>query len=500
MVNFSKFPRNLLTVYAANGLNGVVSVIAIPVVLKLLGLSGYGLLSFYGLMASYILLADFGVGKNLLRLLAASGDSESKRRHIRVAAGLYIVLCCLWIAVAPLLMVVVPRYVFPVSQEYVVVVRWMVVLSLLEFALGIPASLMQTSCAAEQRFDSYAAYVLFSGLLRNAALIGGSLAFHSAVGVAMVLSLRKLPEVLLAGRVMGWLPAPVWRPILEWRSFRAMLSQSAALSTAQVLTSTLMGAGSVFVNAAFGLQAVGIYRAAYDMAGKIAFVSNGVTLVVFPKAARYFGTESLRGSGPVIGPLLRASTLLYGAFAGAMVVGAPLVLPAMGLNQRSTVKLFLLLAVALSLNAHSLIGNELIQAAGRYRRSIWFSGSALVTLTILFGALRSSAGLMAIGWAWLGAAILSATLSDALLLNLCCAGIAQQISVAWTKLAAVAGCLCLTAPYFKGITNPAPAICGGLLGAGLVFSAVRGLLPPGKVWFPNEQPAVPVEERPAVWA
>jgi len=498
MANLSKFPRNLLTVYAANGLNGVVSVIAIPVAVKLLGLSGYGLLSFYALMASYILLADFGIGKNLLRLLAEPRDAEFRRRQVRVAAGLYLVLCAVWIAAAPVLMLVVPRYLFPVSQEYVAGLRWMVGLSILEFALGIPASLMQTSCAAEQRFDSYSAYSFLSGLLRNAAIIGGALVFHSALGVAAVLALRKVIELAIAGRFLGWLPATAWRPIFDWRSFRVMLSQSVTLSVAQILTSTLMSAGSLFVNAAFGLQAVGIYRAAYDLAGKIAFVSNGVTLVIFPKAAQYFGSGSLRGSGPMFGALLRASTLLYASFAATMVFGAPLILPSIGLSNASTVKLFLLLVVALSLNAHSLIGNELIQATGRYGRSIWFSGSALVTLSILFAALRKNEGMMAIGWAWIGAALLSATVADALLLHLCHAGKAEQISTLLVKLAAVTACLCLAGPYFGAIANPAATICAVVIGAGVAAVTGRGLLPLARAWR-KERP-VPVQERPAVWA
>jgi O-antigen/teichoic acid export membrane protein len=495
----SKFPRNLLTVYVANGLNGVVSVIAIPIAVSLLGLAGYGLLSFYAVMGSYILLADLGIGKNLLRLLAEPRERDSKLRHVRVATGLYIVLCFAWIAALPLLVVVVPRYVFPVSQEFVAGLRWMVCLSILEFALGIPASLMQTSCAAEQRFDAYSGYALLSGLLRNAAIIGGALAFHSAAGVAACLAARKVLELFVAGRLLGWLPAAACRPIFELRSFRGMLSQSVTLSAAQLLTSTLTSAGSLFVNAAFGLSALGLYRAAYDLAGKIAFVSNGVTLVVFPKAAQYFGGGSLKGSGPVFGPLLRASTLLYTSFAATMVLAAPLVLPSIGLKNHSTVELFLLLVIALSINAHSLIGNELIQAAGRYGRSVWFSGSALVTLTILFASLKAGAGLMAIGWAWIGASLVSATVADTLLLGLCEAGSAEQISTALVKLAAVAACLCLALPYFGVISNPAATICAAILGAGVAVVTARGLLPLARTWR-KEQHSSPAEERPAVWA
>lgn len=494
-----KFSRNLLAVYVANGLNGVVSVIAIPIAVRLLGLSGYGLLSFYAVMGSYILLADFGIGKNLLRLLAEPRDRESKLRQVRVATGLYVVLCCAWVAALPVLVVVVPRFVFPVSHEYAAGLRWMVCLSVAEFALGVPASLMQTSCAAEQRFDAYSAYALMSGLLRNAAIIGGALAFHSATGVAGCLAARKVLELFVAGRLLGWLPSAAWKPLFELGRFREMLRQSVTLSAAQLLTSTLTSAGSLLVNAAFGLGALGLYRAAYDLAGKIAFVSNGVTLVVFPKAAQYFGGGSLKGSGRVLGPLLRASTLLYMSFAATMVLAAPLLLPAIGLNNRSTVLLFLLLAVALSLNAHSLIGNELIQAAGRYGRSVWFSGSALVTLAILFAALKGGEGLMAVGWAWIGASLVSATVADALLLGLCEAANSEQVLTALVKLVAVAACLCLTLPYFGVITNPAATFGGAILGAVVAAITARGLAPLVQAWRKEEQP-IPVEERPAVWA
>jgi O-antigen/teichoic acid export membrane protein len=494
----SRFPRNLLTVYAANGLNGVVSVVAIPIAVKLLGLSGYGLLSFYGLMAGYILLADFGIGKNLLRLLAESSDPEAKQRHLRVAAGLYVALGVAWIAAAPFLVILVPRYLFPVSPEYLPGLRWIVVLSIAEFALGIPASLMQTSCVAEQRFDSYSAYSLFSGLLRNAAIIGGALLFRSPAAVAAVLAGRKVLELLVAGRLLGWLPSGARLPLFDAGSFRAMLSQSIALSAAQVLTSTLMSVGSLLVNSVFGLHALGIYRAAYDMAGKIAFVSNGVTLVVFPKAARYFGSASVEGAGAVFGALLRASTVLYSCFAAAMVLVAPVIFPAIGLDDHSTIQLFLLLVVALSLNAHALISNELIQAAGKYGRSICSAGSALAALSLLFVFLKSAQGPMAIGWAWIGASLISAAVSDGLLLALCAAPRAEQIPTFLWKPAAVLACLCLAAPQFGVAPNPEATICGVALMTILAAVAGRGMLPLARAWR-NGAPASPAAQ-PPVWA
>ena len=454
-------------VYAAHGLIGVLGVIAIPVTLRLLGASGYGLLSIYTLLSACVLIADLGVGKNLLRLLSQAPDDEQRLHHIRVGLGLYVLLCAGWFATLPVLVIVVPRFLFPVPVEYLAGLRWMVVLAALEFALGVPASLMQTARVAAQRFDSYAGYSLATGLTRNGMMISAALIFGSPVAVAAALALRKLVDVLLAGKILGWLPRAAWRPIFNLRSFKGMLSQSVALSAALVLNATLMGIGSPLVNAEFGLRELGLYRAAFDLAGKIAFVSNGVTLVVFPRAARYFAmARDLRQAGTVFGVAVRCSSIAYLTFAACGIVAAPWVLPAIGLRDATTTSMFLLLIVGLSLNAHSLLANELVQAAGSYRYSIYLNLSALVTLVVLFKAMPVP-GVMAIGWAWIGAALVSAMMGDALVLSLCATGRSGQVGAALGKILATAACVGLL--LFQAHLA---VLCGTVL-AGILGWAVR---------------------------
>jgi O-antigen/teichoic acid export membrane protein len=426
-------------------------------------------------LVSYVLLADFGIGKNLLRLLAQDRPLEARHRHIGVALGLYVMLCGAWFAAAPVLALAIPRYLFPVEPQFLAAVRWIVVLSLVEFALGVPASLMQTNCVAGQRFEAYATFTVASGLLRSGAILAAAMIFHDPVAVAAAMAGRKLIEFFLAVKLLGRLPAAACRPVFDLRSFRSMLGQSATLSAAQILNSTLMGIGSPLVNAAFGLQALGVYRAAFDLAGKIAFVSNGVTLVVFPRAARYFGGASLAGGAAQFSAILNASTALYTWFAGFAVLAAPLVLRAMGL-QDATVRLFLLLVVALSLNAHSLLGNELIQAAGRYGLSICYSGSALLTLVALFPATTRAAGAMAIGWSWIGAALVSTCAADCLLLHLCKASKARQLAAIATRAVAAAACIGFVLWQFGTASGVIARLCGAVLLALGAF-AVRGAIP-----------------------
>ncbi len=490
----SSLPHNLLKVYTAHGLNGVLGVAAVPVAVSLLGIEGYGLLSIYSLLVSYILMADFGVGKNLLRLLAESQSPERQLRQIRIALGLYILICGVWIVLAPLLIFAAPRYLFPVPPEVVPVVRWIAVLSIAELILGVPASLMQTACVASQRFDRYALYSVATGLTKNGAIILGALVFRSAEGIAAVLAARKLVEAWMAVELMGSLPAGSWAPLFDRRSLRTMLGQSATLSSAQVLYSTLMSAGSFLVNGAFGLHGLGLYRAASDLAGKIAFVANGATLVVFPRAARYFSSNgAAKDADARFASLLIASAGGYACFAALALSAARFVLPAIGLKDDTIVQLFIVLVVGMSINAHSLLSNELNQASGRYRYNLYFSFCALASLAPLFAIFRPFAGLLSIGWAWLGAALVSACVADALLLKIAGARPSCQFKVLAVKLIAAAACAGLAAQQLGLLGNPAAGLCALTIGV-LLISAIRRAASLRHDWTESSQRANQVLE------
>lgn len=473
MPAISKFPKSLLAVYTAHGLNGLLGVAAVPLAVRLLGVTGYGLLSIYTLLVSYILLADFGISKNLLRLLSETNNAATQTKYIRVALGLYVGLCAAWFLATPILSFVVSHWLFPVSAEYAETLRWMPLLAVLEFALGVPASIMQTACVAGQKFGSYAMYSVATGLTRNGAIIAAAILFRSPSAVAAVLALRRALDTVIAGRTMGWLPLPAWLPVFELESFRRMLGQSFTLSTAQVLQSTVMSIGSPMTNAVFGLQGLGLYRSAFDLAGKIAVVSNGVTLVVFPRAARYFrSTAQWQRAGAAVSVVMRCSATVYACFAAGAVLAAPYVLPFIGLKNETTIRLFILLIIALSLNAHSLLGNELLQAAGHYHYNIYLNAGALLLLCLLFVAVNPVAGIIAVGWAWIGAALFSACLADGLLLSISNSRRAQQVTGLIAKIAATGACLGLAGRQF-GLVPDAAALSAGLILLLLLGWAVR---------------------------
>jgi O-antigen/teichoic acid export membrane protein len=414
----SHLARSLLWVYCANGLNGVVGVFSVPIGLHYLGTEGYGLFSLYCLVVSYVSLADLGISKNLLALLSRHEDAEDRIGLLRTGLGLYCCLCLGWLVVMPALLWLVSNVLFPMPPIYRSTLRWLTVLAVSEFAIGVPQSLLQTACVARQEFGRYSRFTLLSGLWRNGVLIAGAVAFGSPLGLGAAMLARKLVDLFLAYRVMGGLPVRTWRPRFQIRNGLSMLGQSSTLSAAQMLYSSLMSIGSYLVNAHFGLYWLGLYRAAFDLAGKVSFIANGIGLVLFPKLAHLFArSEQRTAASALLRTALEASWALYAALGALGAILAPWALPKIGIRQAEAVVLFQLLVVALSLNCHTLVSNEIVQATGRYGNNILVGLSGLVVIVGVFSATAATSGPAAIGIAWIAAAGTSGLMADAVVLT-----------------------------------------------------------------------------------
>jgi O-antigen/teichoic acid export membrane protein len=463
-ITSSRLGKSLLSVYCATAANGALGFLAVPIGLRCLGAEGYGLFSLYTLMVSYVLLADLGISKNLLALLSRHRQPQDQIEYLRTALSLYCCLCLGWLLLLPVLLWLVPSIVFPVAPAYRTILRWLTVLAIGEFVVGVPQSMLQTACVAREQFGRYSKYTVLSGLLRNSVLIGGFLAFHSVRALAAAMAARKVIDFCLAYRVMGTVPGLVWRPRFSVRPALAMLAQSGTLSVAQVLYSSLMGAGSYLVNAFFGLHWLGLYRVAFDLAGKVSVIANGVAVVLFPKLAHAFTSPARQKAiGAVVPQALETSWTFYSVLGACGVIGAPWVLPKIGIDQPETLTLFVLLAVGLSINCHTLVTNEIIQASGRYRKNILVSSSGLMLVVAVFLAFAGAIGPAAIGVAWIVATTGSGLIADWIVLNsLGVLPTAQFISGA-KKLLILILCILTVASHFGLVFRQLSVLAVGVL-------------------------------------
>lgn len=461
--------RNLAAVYAATALNGALGLVSVPIGVRFLGVEGYGLFSLYTLMVGYVLMADFGVSKNLLAVLSRNRQKEEQLENLGTAFSLYCGLSLLWLLLIPLLLWLVPNVFFPVQAVHKGALQWLTVLAVGEFVVGVPQSMMQTACVAREDFRGYSRFTVGSGMLRNSILIAGAVVFRSPLGLAAAMFSRKLIELVLAYRLMGPIPGSVWRAFLPNRRALAMLSQSGTLSIAQILYSSLMTAGSYLINARFGLYWLGLYRVAFDLAGKISVLGNGIALVMFPKLT--FALSHSKGRELVsrfARPALEASWMFYALLGACAAAVAPQLLQRMGIAQPGMVMLFTLLAVGLTLNCHALFTNEIIQALGRYRSNILVSVSGLGILVTAFLLLAPGMGAVAIGVSWILAAAATAGLADSIVLRSLGVDARERLVSGMKKTLSLAVCVGLLAALRTGAS---PWLLTGALGvlAGLLL-------------------------------
>lgn len=439
--------RSMSAVSVVNALNGLLGIAFVPLAVARMGVSGYGLFSVYSVLGGYMVLAELGLGKNLVRDLAASSDPQYRLLQLRTALGLYVSICASLLLVLPLLLFVVPRFIFPVPADSRGVLQWITALAAFEYLLGMPVSLMQNRCIADEEFSRFSRFTLASGLTRYTMGFLAVLIVPRPELVVLAFASRRAIELIVARRILGPLPRGAWRPLLSLSAFRPMLSRSSALSLAQLLQLTVVSIGSILVNWFFGVRALGLYRAAFDLAAKVWFFSNIVGLVIFPRLVRIVSdTERRSALAAKLPGVLTASWIGYAAIA---VIGAalgPAVLSRVGLGGVEIVGLFVLLLAGVSFNAHSTLSCEFIQASGRYLLAAAIAGLSLIMMIVLFLMLRTTTQLFAIGWAWLVAQTIHAGIIDAVAsATVARSGFATRAEVQGKLLALAAVCLSVVA-------------------------------------------------------
>lgn len=477
--SLGSFKKNLLSVYTVNAANGILGIITVSMGVRLLGPDGYGLFSIYSVLAVYVALIDLGVTKNFLRLLAAERQDAVRLTHLQTALGLYLIISVLLLILLPGLLYIVPVYLFPVPPENLAALRWIVTFAVLEYIAAVPASMIQTLCIANENFAGYARFSFISGLYRYALIFSGLLISGKPETIAGLLVAKRLIDYFAARRTMGTLPGEGWRPRFEPGEFRAMIAQSAALSAAQLFQYTVIVLGSILVNRFFGLNALGIYRAAFDLANKVWFFSSGIGLVIFPKFTRVLsGYEDRERFLPRMSGFLNASWAGYNLLSIAGILTAPFILGIIGLKNPQTLDLFVLLLLGVSLNAHTNLSYEFLQAAGRYRQAAACSAFALLIMLSCFLLLYGKTGVYAMGWAWIISQGLYALAADAVTIERAGLPALIQTKAAMFKVLVLTSSIGIIAVHFGLLPPGLRFIMPVIAAAGLGWTTAR--LRPGR--------------------
>lgn len=286
----------------------VVGVLTMPLLIDQVGLERFGFITLVWVLVGYASIFDFGIGRALIRTVAAHLAAGDRTRAAASAqAGLFF-LTLFGILLAALM---APASVWLVTSMLKLPAELVeeAVPAMLLLALSLPFVMVTTGfggvISAHQQFKALS-------LIR---IVLGVASYLGPVAVAALVSRRldAVVAVVLLVRVLGTgLHAGVcarqcgWRPLLAWptpESARELFSLGGWIAVSNILSPMLSYLDRLLLAGLVPMRAVASYAMPYDVLSKTLIVPSSIMAALFPlasalsrgsEAAQRLLSESLR--------------------------------------------------------------------------------------------------------------------------------------------------------------------------------------------------------------
>ncbi|MFG6468703.1 flippase [Roseateles sp. BYS87W] len=418
------------------GLPLLLGVVAMPALVRLLGLERFGWLTLLWGLVSYLSLFDLGLPRVLTQSLAPALERRDWPESGRILGSAAVLVLALGVAVGGVLWLLAPWIAERLAagaeaQRLMVAFRWM--------AWALPLSLLTTAlrgaleaCGAFRSLNLVRLPLglwTFAGPWAVAEWVGpdlGWIAAALAAGRALALAAH-LPLARRALRPVSGL----W----QWDGARALpMLKAGGWLTVGNLVSPLMGYADRFMLAVLlSGAAAGFYAAPQELVTKLWIIPGAVTGVLLPEFARQRhagagGWMLFRRATAAVGLVLLPFTLGLALFARELL-GVWLG-PEFAEHSGGVLMLF---ALGIQINGPAHVALTWLHAGGRYRAPAVLQVLQLPLFVLLVWAMATSWGLTGAACAWL----IRMVFDTACLLALC--SMEQRERPGWPMTLAGAG-------------------------------------------------------------
>lgn len=407
-----KLGSSIGSIFLSNAILGIFGIVFVPIALRNLGSEKFGIYAAYSTMLSIITLIDLGVIKNLTRKIAATNDNEVISSEIRNVNTMYTCIGLVLLVFMFPLSRINATYIFPTLNFDAAIIS-LTYICCLEYIISIPCNIVIAYAISKEKFLDYSRYNLTSGVIRYSIMITVLLLTHDPVVLALAIALRKPIETILALMMLGALPQGSWVLNKDFRSALLTFSETFSLSSAQILQTLVIAVGSVFVNRFSGLTALGNYRAAFDLASRIWFVSNGIGAVIFPRLVKMNGNiEKANFLSNILPAILYTSWLFYIFLSLVVAFSAATILSLLHIQNTGVQPLLVLMTLGISMNAHANLSYEYLQSKAEYIKTAWLSFLSLTLMIFVYLVGYSYLGVFTIGYSWIASQSIYAIAAD----------------------------------------------------------------------------------------
>lgn len=391
------FKKNLMYVYTVNLINGFAGIAFIPLAIYYLGAEGYGVYSIFVIITAYIHYVEMGISKYFTKTIAQANGINEQISSLQKMVGIYLRIALILILLTPLLMYLIPNFVFPTNNNYLIAL--LVVFASIDYLLSIPPTIQITYSIGRERFQNVSKYNLVSGLSRHTFLILTVVITKSVIVLVLMVLLRRIFDIFYARKYLLEIPDGGWKPSYKKGEFTNIVSQSIQISVAQLTQTLILSLGTVLVNRSFSLKEVGIYKSAFDMAAKVWFFSNSLGQVVFPRLASMLKDSSAKSKLMIKMPFYNSLSFIFFHifYLGALVILS--ILPNFLLIQ--DFYLFFLILYGVCINAHTNLSYEFLVADSKMKEVLFVNIFTIINLVIVFYLFLNKFNFYSIGVSWI---------------------------------------------------------------------------------------------------
>ncbi|MEO8216875.1 MAG: oligosaccharide flippase family protein [Acidobacteriota bacterium] len=306
--------RNLLANLAGTGWTAVLSLLLVPVYVRLLGIEAYGVVGFFTTLQAVLWLLDLGLSTSLNRQIAVLSANESSgpeiRNLVRTVATVYwviaFVLATIVIVAAP---AIAERWLRPdrlSAASLVEAIRLMGAVTVLQF----PFSIYAGGLLGLQKHVPLNVVVITMTSLRAAATVGSLIWIHPSLQVFFLAQLSAwcLQTIWTRSTLYRSIPPPFTKPTFRPDMLRSIGRFAAGLTAITAIGAVLMQIDKIIVSRMVGLEKFGYYALASTLAAGLSALANPFFAATFPKMSQAVA----RGDSEELAEIYHRMTQLLG--------------------------------------------------------------------------------------------------------------------------------------------------------------------------------------------
>ena len=350
----------------------IVALVALPILTRQLGTERLGLLALAWAWLSYAALLDFGLGRALTRLVAASDAGEALDAPIGAfVATAHVVLAAVGALVGLVGALVAPWYVTRVLQVSLDL-RQDAITSALIFALSVPlvtgASVPRAVLEARHRFRdvNFVRLPVSVGTFAVPLLLLPFTASLTAIAVTLAV-IRAWAWWRYTALSRAVMPTSVSGGAAR-RHLRPLLRAGAWLTVSNVLSPLMTVADRFLIGSSISVSAVALYAVPWEAVTKLWIVPGALMMVLFPAMSRAAAAEPRR-LVPLHNAGIRLIALIVVPVCAVAALLAPTLLSLAGGRQYvgDSVVVLRILAIGVAANCIGIVPVTMLQASGRAR-------------------------------------------------------------------------------------------------------------------------------------